>query len=102
MLTFRLNGKPYQVDRQALEARVLELAEEKLADAEQSLGPTAGLVKSGVKGAVNLIFSRMNLRTPPGQDTLVFATRVLVSSLLDALEKQPIDLRAEEVAEDGR
>jgi hypothetical protein len=61
------------------------------------MGLMAAPIKSAVKGAVVMIFSRMGIRPPQDRDTLDFAVEQIVKLTLDALEHAPIELHAEEV-----
>lgn len=87
------------MDREPLQARALELAAVKRAEAESKLGLAAGLVTSAVKGAVVLLFKHMGVRPPQNEDTLNFAMSYIIQLVMDGLESAPIDLQAEEVPE---
>lgn len=100
-MQLKINDRIYQADRQAAEARLLSLLLSKKSNALKEMGPSASMMTTAVKGAIVMILRQMGLNPPQKVDTLDYSVGLLVHTVFDALEKEPIELTLEDVIVDA-
>jgi hypothetical protein len=96
MLTFQLeDGKQVQINREAVEERLLLTIFDKLGEArEKSQG-----MYNALKAAINMVmtFGGVDIKVPKGENTLEYLVAHYVSLGFDVLEQTPLSVNGKVV-----
>lgn len=101
MLTFNLeHGEQVQIDRTAVEEKLLISIFDRLEEARQK---DKGMYNA-LKAAVNIMmtFTGTELKIPKGENVLEYLIAHYVSIGLDALEQKPLEVSGVVVSADGK
>lgn len=100
MITFRLeDGKQVEIEREAVEEKLLLSIFDKF---DQAREKDAGLYNI-LKQAVNMVlmFGKVDIKVPKGENTLEYLVAYYVSLGLDVLEKEPLSVDGKVVESHG-
>lgn len=102
-MNLTVNGKAYEIDRQALEKKFGEVIVDKVNGVTGELGMFA----TGAKGLIGAIMGHLgnkypDMRRPDGMDNIEHAARSVIKMIFDEWDKHGIEVEAKEtgVSED--